>query len=389
MAVLLHNLAVVDARDASSNDTAPIPPSPQNVDFGTREIGWQALGPAIACTALATIAVALRWYTRWKISRCLGRDDVVILFSMVLTWCMCAIIGAELHEGMGVYSNSRMIDHPHLAKLAVTNNDIWALAVNATKASILVQYLRIFSDRVTRTCCWILMALLVPAVTWAIFGGTFLCRPVAKLWHPDLPGTCLSAEAYWLSAAGINIGLDFLVLILPLPGVTKLRLPRKQKICLVAVFLLGFFVCLVSVVRLATVWTEVERGNFVESGVQAIIWSIVEANVGIICACLVAYKPLLVKYFPSMFEEHAVPEHCMRLPMVETSDGGTSGAKLCAPPTNSQPTSPSTSKSRDTFTTMQRSSIAATINGAPQAEGLSFLDMLASGPGEGSRTLRQ
>ncbi|KAK6432657.1 hypothetical protein LTR95_011172 [Oleoguttula sp. CCFEE 5521] len=315
MAVLLHNLAVVHARVAS-NDTATIPPSPQNVDFGTREIGWQALGPAIACTALATIAVALRWYTRWKISRCLGRDDVVILFSMVsdycakrfgastneitqiLTWCMCAIIGAELHEGMGVYSNSRMIDHPHLAKLAVSNNDIWALAVNATKASILVQYLRIFSDRVTRTCCWILMAMLVPAVTWAIFGGTFLCRPVAKLWNPDLPGTCLSAEAYWLSAAGINIGLDFLVLILPLPGVMKLRLPRKQKICLVAVFLLGFFVCLVSVVRLATVWTEAKRGNFVESGVQAIIWSIVEANVGIICACLVAYKPLLAKYFP-------------------------------------------------------------------------------------------
>ena len=66
-----------------------------------------------------------------------------------------------------------------------------------------------------------------------------------------------------MSAAGINIGIDFAVLILPLPAITQLRLPRKQKICMVLMFLLGFFVCVVSVVRLVTVYMLERRGRLV------------------------------------------------------------------------------------------------------------------------------
>lgn len=58
-------------------------PTPISTSFGAEEIGWQALGPAIACTTLATTVVTLRWYTRCKLARCCGIDDVVILFSIV------------------------------------------------------------------------------------------------------------------------------------------------------------------------------------------------------------------------------------------------------------------------------------------------------------------
>lgn len=176
---------------------------------------------------------------------------------------MCAIIGAELNEGLGVYQGGRVVDAEHLAKLIIINNNLWALAVNTTKASILAQYLRIFSSRNTRICCYILLLLLVPATCWSIFGGTFLCRPVAKLWNPSIPGQCLDPRQYWLSAAGVNMGMDFLVLLLPLPAITQLRLPRKQKLCLVLMFLLGFFVCVVSVVRLATVYMLERSGRLV------------------------------------------------------------------------------------------------------------------------------
>ena len=48
-----------------------------------RDIGWQALGPAIACTALASLVVATRWYARLHLVRCVGWDDYVILLSLV------------------------------------------------------------------------------------------------------------------------------------------------------------------------------------------------------------------------------------------------------------------------------------------------------------------
>jgi hypothetical protein len=176
---------------------------------------------------------------------------------------MCAIIGTELNEGLGVYQGGRTVDAQHLAKLVIINNDLWAVAVNVTKASIVAQYLRIFNSRITRFCCCALLLSLVPAVSLSVFGGTFLCTPVSKLWKPQLAGKCMDPRTYWLSAAGINIGIDFAVLILPLPAITQLRLPRKQKICMVLMFLLGFFVCVVSVVRLATVYILERRGRLV------------------------------------------------------------------------------------------------------------------------------
>lgn len=176
---------------------------------------------------------------------------------------MCAIIGAEFNEGLGVYQGGRPVDAQHLAKLVIINNNLWAVAVNVTKASILAQYLRIFSSRITRFCCYALLLLLIPAVCWSVFAGTFLCRPIAKLWKPQLPGECMDPRRYWLSAAGVNIGNDFAVLILPLPAITQLRLPRKQKMCLILMFLLGFFVCVVSIVRLVTVHYLERSGRLV------------------------------------------------------------------------------------------------------------------------------
>jgi hypothetical protein len=235
--------------------------------------------------------------------------------SKALSWAMTAIIGVEVHHGVGVYDKD--VPASTVAKLVVVNNNLWIVLVNITKASILIQYLRVFSCPTLRRFYLALMVLLLPAALWGIFGGTFLCSPTAKLWNPELPGHCMSAQNYWYSVAGIDIGLDFLVLLLPLPAISGLHLPRKQKFGLLLVFLLGFFVCIVSVVRLLTVLVTSLYGDFVASGVWAIIWSAVEANVGIICASILALKPLAAKLFPSIMEERKPPKHSMRLPMIE------------------------------------------------------------------------
>jgi hypothetical protein len=244
---------------------------------------------------------------------------------------MTAIIGVQVHQGIGVYDKD--VPESMVAKLVVVNNNLWITLVNITKASILIQYLRVFSSRILRRLCLVLMVLLLPAASWGIFGGTFLCSPTAKLWNPHLPGHCMSARDYWYSVAGIDIGLDFLVLFLPIPAISGLYLPRKQKVGLLLVFLLGFFVCIVSVVRLLTVLVTSLDGSFVASGVWAIIWSAVEANVGIVCASLLALKPLAVKLFPKLMAETEPPRHSMRLPMIEAGvwPGASDEAKLTMP----------------------------------------------------------
>ncbi|KAI9712328.1 MAG: hypothetical protein M1820_001541 [Bogoriella megaspora] len=167
------------------------------------------------------------------------------------------------------------------------------------------------------------MFLCLAATFWAVFGGVFLCTPVGKLWKPDTPGWCMNAEDYWISAAAINVVLDFAVLILPLPVVSRLRLPKSQKIALLLVFLVGGFGSIVSIVRLSIVHVEAREGHYLESGVAAITWSAVEANTGIICASLLALKPWLVRFFPRLLSPKEPASQCMRLPTIPYTENST------------------------------------------------------------------
>ncbi|KAK5119807.1 hypothetical protein LTR85_007133 [Meristemomyces frigidus] len=338
--------------DDADDSIAPVT-GPAVAQFGAKDIGWQALGTAIAFAVLSTCVVALRWYTRCRLVRCVGWDDYVISLSLLLAWTSTSLIAAAVCYGVGLYDGP--VQTAIITQLVVANNDIWSLTVNVTKASILMQYLRVFSSRTIRATCYLLLLCLIPAACWAVFGGTFLCTPVRKLWEPQIAGHCMSAEKYWLSVAGTNTGLDFLVLLLPIPAISGLHLPRKQKLSLVLVFTLGFFVCATSLARLATVLVTSDEGHYVVSGIWAIIWSTIEANVGIICACLLALKPLVALLFPILLDDgDEIPKHCMRLPTVQT--GG--GAWPSDDAMQVSPTTPTTMKSKSESTSPKRSTTA-------------------------------
>lgn len=230
---------------------------------------------------------------------------------------MTTLIALQVRGGIGTYD--KHLSPISIAKLITVNNGLWVLIVNITKASILLQYLRIFSNRGIRIICITLLLLLIPAACWGVFAGTFMCTPMAALWNPAIPGHCLDGRTYWLSVAGLDISMDFFILILPLPAMFSLRLPRKQKISLVLIFSLGFFVCVISVVRLATVLAASLEGDHIAASLWSIVWSAVEANVGIICASLLALKPLLLHIFPKVLEESAPPRYSTTLRRVEGS----------------------------------------------------------------------
>ncbi|KAF2232842.1 hypothetical protein EV356DRAFT_449566 [Viridothelium virens] len=282
------------------------------------EIQWKSLAPSVATTALATFVVALRFYTRITLVRAVGRDDGVVLFSLLLSIAMCAIVGAVAVGSSSKYQPHRNTRLWTIAKLVVANNCLYAAITNLTKASILLQYLRVFSSRIIRYIAWTLMFLCVVALAWAIFGGVFLCTPVGKLWQPEIPGWCMNAEHYWVSTAAANVFLDFSVLILPMPVISTINLPKRQKAALIFIFLLGGFGAVVSLVRLLVVHLEATKGRYLDSGIEAITWSAVEANTGIICASLMALKPLVVHFFPRLMLSNEPARRCMRLPRISS-----------------------------------------------------------------------
>lgn len=217
-------------------------------------------------------------------------------------------------------SNIEAAEASAMVQLVISSNVMWILAVNTTKASMLLQYLRFFSDRNIRTACYILLSALMPAVCWGIVAGILLCTPVRKLWEPRVPGHCMSARTYWSSVAGMDFVLDFSILMLPMHDFITLHLPRKQRLCLLTLYLLGFGVCLASAARLGGVLIADDEKQYQHSGVLAIIWSAVEANSGIICASLLSFKPLLLRVFPSIAQETGPARHSMQIRQMSTDD---------------------------------------------------------------------
>ncbi|KAK4543354.1 hypothetical protein LTR36_005713 [Oleoguttula mirabilis] len=137
---------------------------------------------------------------------------------------------------------------------------------------------------------------------WCVFSAIFMCIPVAAFWDLDIAGAhCLSHEVVWFINAGINIITDISIAILPLSRLKQLNIAKRQKIALMVVFALGGFTCVVSILRLESIYALTTGTDANYNGGQAALWSSLEVNVGIVCSCLPTLKTLATRYFPKMF----------------------------------------------------------------------------------------
>lgn len=131
---------------------------------------------------------------------------------------------------------------PHVTYLQISfvTATLYFSVLTAIKISILLFYRRIFS-----TANFRLRLLLVgcAVVTWW-FAGTLStivsCIPVHRLWvGPSAGGYCFNFNIFWMAMGAVEVVIDTVILVLPVGMVLELQLPRRQKILLGGIFLLG------------------------------------------------------------------------------------------------------------------------------------------------------
>jgi hypothetical protein len=123
----------------------------------------------------------------------------------------------------------------------------------AVKSSILVFYLNITK----LNAGWVRIATYITLVFTNVAGVTLTCLFTFGC-HPlsvslDLfaanAGQCLDQVILYTVSAPINLVTDIAIFLIPLPLLTPLRLPRKQKIVLLLTFSTGLFVIALGVLR--------------------------------------------------------------------------------------------------------------------------------------------
>lgn len=86
------------------------------------------------------------------------------------------------------------------------------------------------------------------------------------------------------SGAGLNIFLDLIVLILPIPKVLGLEVSNAKKVGILATFSVGIFALICSCVRLKYIVLFGDSTNITYDYATVALWSIIEGGATCICA---------------------------------------------------------------------------------------------------------
>ncbi|OQE26018.1 hypothetical protein PENFLA_c007G09300 [Penicillium flavigenum] len=263
--------------------------------------GQEGLVISVVFTALATCFVAMRMYTRMKLMNRVEANDWMVIIALVNSYVFMGLDIIEAVSGMGVH----LKDIPpnileRQMKAFWLTIPFYNAAVLCAKASILMQYFRVFPTHRMRVVCWVMITVLGIYGTWAVISAFLNCIPVAKFWDDSIQGYCLNKTKLWFSNASMHIATDIAILVIPIPALMAVDLPRKQKIALMIMFAMGGFVCITSIVRLVSLKKIAESSDPTYDNVGAASWSAIECNTGIICACLPTLKPLVARIFPGM-----------------------------------------------------------------------------------------
>ena len=169
--------------------------------------------------------------------------------------------------------------------------------------SILLLYVRIFGN--VRWFKWMSLFVAVCVAMYSIASITatiFQCTPVDRAFNKLIPGTCISNSMFWYANGSFSIATDLIILFIPMPLIYQLQIPRVQKVALVVVLALGGFVVITSCLRMTTINIAATSPDSTYD-IASTMWTMIEMNVAIVCACLPMIRPLLVKLFPRLISK--------------------------------------------------------------------------------------
>ncbi|KAH8669101.1 hypothetical protein BX600DRAFT_497051 [Xylariales sp. PMI_506] len=263
--------------------------------------GYIVIITLVVCMVLATTAVSLRIYTRKVIVNEIWIDDYLAIVAWLFLLGLSIIEGIAVRDGVGTH----IWDIP-AGGLSTYLKESWIglmmynLCLFATKSMYFFQYYRIVADIrhlrityivvMTLVTCWTIAQVLLLSLT---------CIPIQKLWDKTVTGAhCLpipSGTSIWLNSTG-NMITDIIILVLPLPVVWRLNLPKTQKWVLFGVFALGFFTCFISACRLIFLR---EPTDLTWDAVSILSWSVAEVASALICAAVPTLRALASIWFPN------------------------------------------------------------------------------------------
>ncbi|KAK1148038.1 hypothetical protein N8T08_010672 [Aspergillus melleus] len=272
----------------------------------------QAIGLIFGFPAVATVAVALRLYSR-LLTRTFGPDDWVICFAGALYWAETVTsfyVIKYQYIGYHVWDIPKNPPTVLGAKFAYMTELLYNPILALVKTSILLFLLRLTGQKTAvRQAIWALLIFNGLAMIGTFFVTAFHCYPVAANWNPAAypDAKCVNFADFVTGTAAVSIVTDALVLMLPTWIVYNLRIRRKQKILLIGILSFGLMnsphprTVISGIVRVVLL-DRYDR-HLPEDYTYSVLFclSTIEVGLSFIAACAPSFKPLVMTIIPKMF----------------------------------------------------------------------------------------
>lgn len=245
-------------------------------------------------TALTTVFVVLRTYTRAVLVRQIGADDHVYVLSgfMLLFYTIFLQVSSEYGFGQPIAA----LDLDNAVKAVeweMIGQTFAVIGMATAKVSLGLFLLRIVIKTWHRVALWIAsIGLLVVSVVVAVLFWT-QCLPPRALYDPRVQGKCSFGIAPFSLLLGVAcIVADFFFAAFPWLFIWGLNMKHREKVTIAASMSLGVVAGVAGIVRTISL-SGIASQNYTEDTVPLIIWSAVELCITMICNGIPVLRPLL------------------------------------------------------------------------------------------------
>ena len=160
----------------------------------------------------------------------------------------------------------------------------YKVVIGFNKLAFLLLYHRVFVTRWFQRLCKITILVVVLGTLSFVLATIFQCLPIAASWDKHVRGRCINNSPFRWSWAGYNLATELLIVFMPAKVIWGLNMDRIKKIGLVVLFMVGLFICAASALRIRALVESVKQTDTTWTSEPALLWSVVEAAVGLFCA---------------------------------------------------------------------------------------------------------
>ncbi|KAL9527433.1 SAT4 family membrane protein [Sphaerulina musiva] len=231
-------------------------------------------------------------------------DDFAITLAVIIVTTFSAITVPLANIGFG--KDIWTVEFPKITKilkLFFAEEMLYVSGLGIVKISMLLTYLRFFSSPTFRKAVFVLIVLNAIYVVVFMSMVALQCRPLSYTWHRwdgEHEGSCLKFASLAWPAAAFNIILDAATLTLPIRELWKMSLNKRKKIGVVLMFSVGFFITIVSILRLYSLVAYSSDSNFTWAFVIPGVWSKIELHGSVVCACMPAIRQFFRRFTPRL-----------------------------------------------------------------------------------------